>query len=37
VVRLGRVYLGSGKVSRDGKIYPLIPRERQIKCILRDS
>lgn len=34
VVRLGRVYLGSGKVSRDGKIYPLIPKERQINAPL---
>jgi hypothetical protein len=34
VVRLGRVYLGSGKVSRGGKIYPLIPRERQINAPL---
>ncbi|MEM1533606.1 MAG: hypothetical protein QW059_01100 [Nitrososphaerota archaeon] len=30
VVKLDWLYLGSGKVSRDGKIYPLIPKERMI-------
>ncbi|MEM1922312.1 MAG: hypothetical protein QXO86_05015 [Nitrososphaerota archaeon] len=30
IVRSGWLYLGSGRASRDGKIYPLIPRERQI-------
>ncbi len=30
VVRMGWLYLGSGRVSRDGRIYPLIPKERMI-------
>lgn len=30
VVRAGWLFLGSGRVSRDGKIYPLISRERMI-------
>jgi NOL1/NOP2/fmu family ribosome biogenesis protein len=30
VIRSGEIYLGSGRISRDGKIYPLVPRDRQI-------
>ncbi|MEM0482543.1 MAG: hypothetical protein QXM16_06635 [Nitrososphaerota archaeon] len=30
VVRMGWLYLGSGRVSRDGRIYPLVPKERMI-------
>ncbi|GBC70296.1 hypothetical protein HRbin02_00060 [Candidatus Calditenuaceae archaeon HR02] len=30
VVRMGWLYLGSGRVSRDGRVYPLIPKERMI-------
>ncbi len=30
VIRSGEIYLGSGRISRDGKIYPFIPRDRQI-------
>jgi len=30
VVRTGWLFLGSGLASRDGKVYPLIPRERML-------
>jgi len=30
VARMGDVYLGSGRVGRDGKIYPQIPKWRRI-------
>jgi NOL1/NOP2/fmu family ribosome biogenesis protein len=30
VVKMGWLFLGSGRVSRDGRIYPLIPKERMI-------
>jgi len=30
VVRYGPVFAGSGKVSRDGKVHPQIPKERRV-------
>jgi NOL1/NOP2/fmu family ribosome biogenesis protein len=30
VVRHGPVYAGSGKVSKDGKVHPQIPKERRV-------
>lgn len=34
VFRVGWLYLGSGRVSRDGRIYPLIPKERMINTAM---
>ncbi|MCS7145218.1 MAG: hypothetical protein RMJ28_00290 [Nitrososphaerota archaeon] len=35
VVRRGWLFMGSGRVSRDGKVYPLIPKERMIRSYRR--
>jgi NOL1/NOP2/fmu family ribosome biogenesis protein len=30
VVRYGPVFAGSGKVSKDGRVHPQIPKERRV-------